>query len=132
MDISQKSDTAYRTIGEVSSALGLPQHVLRFWETKFEQIRPMKRAAGRRFYHPDDVLLLAGIRNLLHDHGYTIRGVRRLMRAEGADHIRQLADPAAPKPAAEDEALSAEQRTQLEQARDFLSHARTLLDTDTD
>ncbi|MGO8740715.1 MerR family transcriptional regulator [Rhodoblastus sp.] len=79
-----KMQDAFRTIGEVAEELDLPQHVLRFWETKFSQIRPVKRAGGRRYYRPDDVQLVAAIRVLLYSEGYTIRGVQRLLKEQGA------------------------------------------------
>jgi len=82
-DSLSKSPTAYRTISEVSGDLDVPQHVLRFWESKFSQIRPLKRGGGRRYYRPEDVDLLGRIRHLLYADGYTIKGVQRLMR-EGA------------------------------------------------
>ncbi|WP_337266560.1 MerR family transcriptional regulator [Oryzifoliimicrobium ureilyticus] len=78
-----KSPDAFRTISEVAEDLDLPQHVLRFWETRFPQIKPMKRGGGRRYYRPDDVDLLKGIRHLLYDHGYTIRGVQKLLKTNG-------------------------------------------------
>ncbi|MBL4733259.1 MAG: MerR family transcriptional regulator [Rhizobiaceae bacterium] len=78
-----KSPDAFRTISEVSDELDLPQHVLRFWETRFSQIKPLKRGGGRRYYRPDDVDLLSGIRHLLYDEGYTIRGVQRLLKENG-------------------------------------------------
>jgi len=78
-----KSPDAFRTISEVAEDLDLPQHVLRFWETRFKQIKPMKRGGGRRYYRPDDVGLLRGIRGLLYDEGYTIRGVQRLLKEHG-------------------------------------------------
>ncbi len=74
-----KSDSAFRTISEAAKELGLQQHVLRFWESKFPQIKPMKRAGGRRYYRPEDLVLLADIRSLLHDQGYTIKGVQKLL-----------------------------------------------------
>ena len=77
---SRKSAAAFRTISEVAGELDVPQHVLRFWETKFAQIRPVKRGGGRRYYRPEDVDLLRRIRNLLYTEGYTIRGVQRLLR----------------------------------------------------
>ena len=80
---AEKSATAFRTISEVADDLEVPQHVLRFWETKFPQIRPMKRGGGRRYYRPEDVDLLRTIRNLLYDQGYTIKGVQKLMREGG-------------------------------------------------
>lgn len=78
-----KSPDAFRTISEVAEDLDLPQHVLRFWETRFTQIKPMKRGGGRRYYRPDDVELLKGIRHLLYDQGYTIKGVQKLLKQNG-------------------------------------------------
>ncbi len=78
-----KSAEAFRTISEVASDLDVPQHVLRFWETKFNQVRPMKRGGGRRYYRPEDVDLLRSIRSLLYDDGYTIKGVQKLLREGG-------------------------------------------------
>jgi DNA-binding transcriptional MerR regulator len=80
---AEKSATAFRTISEVADDLEVPQHVLRFWETKFPQIRPMKRGGGRRYYRPEDIELLRSIRDLLYDQGYTIKGVQKLMREGG-------------------------------------------------
>jgi DNA-binding transcriptional MerR regulator len=93
-----KSAEAYRTISEVSDDLDVPQHVLRFWETKFTQIRPLKRAGGRRYYRPEDVRLLTRIRDLLYTEGYTIRGVQRLLKDKGVKAVVEgaLADPDAP------------------------------------
>lgn len=79
-----KSAAAFRTISEVASQLDLPQHVLRFWETKFPQIKPLKRGGGRRYYRPEDVDLLRRIQALLYDDGYTIRGVQKILRQNGA------------------------------------------------
>ncbi len=79
-----KSAAAFRTISEVAATLEIQQHVLRFWETKFSQIKPLKRGGGRRYYRPEDVALLQRIRALLYDDGYTIRGVQRLLRDGGA------------------------------------------------
>jgi DNA-binding transcriptional MerR regulator len=78
-----KSPDAFRTISEVAEDLDLPQHVLRFWETRFPQIKPLKRGGGRRYYRPDDVELLRGIRHLLYGEGYTIRGVQRILKEQG-------------------------------------------------
>ncbi|WP_022727443.1 MerR family transcriptional regulator [Fodinicurvata sediminis] len=78
-----KSAAAFRTISEVSDELNVPQHVLRFWETKFTQVRPMKRGGGRRYYRPEDIELLRGIRDLLYQEGFTIRGVQKLLREGG-------------------------------------------------
>jgi len=82
-----KSPEAFRTISEVSKDLALPQHVLRFWETKFVQIKPIKRGGGRRYYRPEDVKLLKGIKNLLYNDGYTIRGVQKVIRENGTKKI---------------------------------------------
>ena len=82
-----KSPEAFRTISEVSKDLSLPQHVLRFWETKFVQIKPIKRGGGRRYYRPEDIELLKGIKNLLYNDGYTIRGVQKVIKENGAKRI---------------------------------------------
>jgi DNA-binding transcriptional MerR regulator len=82
-----KSPDAFRTISEAAEELDLPQHVLRFWETRFAQIKPMKRGGGRRYYRPADVDLLKGIRHLLYDKGFTIRGVQRILREQGIPHV---------------------------------------------
>jgi DNA-binding transcriptional MerR regulator len=79
----EKAPDAFRTISEVAEDLDLPQHVLRFWETRFSQIKPLKRGGGRRYYRPQDVDLLRGIRHLLYGEGYTIRGVQRILREQG-------------------------------------------------
>ena len=98
--MSEKEPGAFRTIGEVATELDLPQHVLRFWETKFSQIRPTKRSSGRRFYRPEDVALVRTIRDMLYAQGYTIRGVQRVLKERGvrsaATEVR-VADPA-PEP----------------------------------
>ena len=83
-----KSSEAFRTISEVADELGVPKHVLRFWEIKFPQIRPMKRGGGRRYYRPEDVGLLRGIQVLLHSEGFTIRGVQKILREQGMDHVK--------------------------------------------
>ena len=88
-----KSSEAFRTITEVAENLDLPQHVLRFWETRFSQIKPLKRAGGRRYYRPEDVQLITAIRRLLYDEGFTIRGVQRLLREKGAKAITAGAVP---------------------------------------
>jgi DNA-binding transcriptional MerR regulator len=86
-----KSPDAFRTISEVADDLDLPQHVLRFWETRFPQIKPMKRGGGRRYYRPEDVDLLKGIRHLLYDHGYTIKGVQKLLKMNGNKFVAAIA-----------------------------------------
>ncbi|MGB8811554.1 MAG: MerR family transcriptional regulator, partial [Paracoccaceae bacterium] len=88
----EKSADAFRTISEVADHLETPAHVLRFWESRFPQIKPVKRAGGRRYYRPTDVALLAGIRRLLHDEGMTIRGVQKILREQGVRHVAGLSD----------------------------------------
>ena len=87
-----KSPDAFRTISEVAEVLETPAHVLRFWESRFPQIRPVKRAGGRRYYRPSDVALLTGIKRLLHDEGLTIRGVQKILRDQGVRHVARMAD----------------------------------------
>jgi DNA-binding transcriptional MerR regulator len=94
-----KAPDAFRTISEVADELDVPQHVLRFWESRFPQIRPMKRAGGRRYYRPDDVDLLRGIRHLLYGQGYTIRGVQRILREQGPKFVQAVWQPGAAQPA---------------------------------
>ena len=90
-----KAPDAFRTISEVADDLDIPQHVLRFWETRFAQIKPMKRSGGRRYYRPDDVDLLRGIRRLLYGEGYTIRGVQRILKEHGIKAVQGVADQSA-------------------------------------
>jgi DNA-binding transcriptional MerR regulator len=104
---AQKSSTAFRTISEVADDLDVAQHVLRFWESKFAQVRPLKRGGGRRYYRPEDVDLLRQIRSLLYDEGYTIKGAQKLLRARRARPGRAeepapvaASRPPAPRPAA--------------------------------
>ena len=85
-----KSPEAFRTISEVSKDLSLPQHVLRFWETKFTQIKPIKRGGGRRYYRPEDVMLLKGIKSLLYNDGYTIRGVQKVIKENGTKQLLEI------------------------------------------
>lgn len=89
-----KSPNAFRTISEAADEVGAQQHVLRFWETKFEFITPVKRAGGRRFYRPEDVTVLKAVRRLLHDEGLTIRGVQRLHKEQGLARLTAYGDPA--------------------------------------
>lgn len=107
-----KTEDAFRTIGEVAEQLGLPQHVLRFWEKKFHQIRPVKRNGGRRYYRTGDIALLQEVRVLLHEQGYTIKGVQKLLREGGlakavrargrkAEPVAEAPVPAAKMPAAD-------------------------------
>lgn len=86
----EKSPEAFRTISEVADELDLPQHVLRFWETRFSQIKPLKRGGGRRYYRPEDVNLLKGIRHLLYGEGYTIKGVQRILKEQGVRHVAMV------------------------------------------
>lgn len=89
----EKSKDAFRTISEVAEWLDTPTHVLRFWESRFAQVKPIKRAGGRRYYRPADMALLGGIKKLLHDDGMTIRGVQKLLREEGVKHVAALSPP---------------------------------------
>ncbi len=89
----EKSPEAFRTISEVADWLGVPTHVLRFWESRFAQVKPVKRAGGRRYYRPSDMALLGGIKRLLHDDGMTIRGVQKLLREEGVKHVAGFSQP---------------------------------------
>jgi len=104
-----KAPDAFRTISEVADELDMPQHVLRFWESRFPQIKPMKRAGGRRYYRPDDVDLLRGIRHLLYGEGYTIRGVQRILREQGPKLVQSVWRPGAeqPPPGADEDAAEA-------------------------
>ncbi len=86
----EKAPDAFRTISEVADEIDVPQHVLRFWESRFPQIRPMKRGGGRRYYRPDDVDLLRGVRHLLYGEGYTIRGVQRILREQGVGFVQDV------------------------------------------
>jgi DNA-binding transcriptional MerR regulator len=102
-----KAPDAFRTISEVADDLDLPQHVLRFWESRFPQIRPMKRGGGRRYYRPEDIDLLRGIRHLLYGEGYTIRGVQRILREQGLRTVQSVGQGRAvalPAPSHEDAA----------------------------
>jgi DNA-binding transcriptional MerR regulator len=128
-----KGPEAFRSISEAADALGVPQHVLRFWETKFAFIRPMKRAGGRRFYRPQDILVLAQVRRLLHEQGYTIKGVQKLHRELGAKRfLGGETSPASPDPAPLPELvaaeLSAEARRRLEAVLAELEAAKARLD----
>lgn len=113
-ELDTKSPDAFRTISEVAEDLDIPQHVLRFWETRFPQIKPLKRGGGRRYYRPDDVALLKGIRRLLYGEGYTIKGLQRILKEQGPRHVQAIgrgapiaAAPAPDGPAAMDVATMA-------------------------
>ncbi len=102
----EKSPDAFRTISEAAEELDLPQHVLRFWETRFATIKPLKRGGGRRHYRPEDVLLLKGIRHLLYDQGFTIKGVQKILKDQGARYVAAVGNggimPALPPPGDDD------------------------------
>ena len=118
----QKSEGAFRTISEVATDLEVPQHVLRFWESKFSQVRPLKRGGGRRYYRPDDVALLRRIRSLLYDDGMTIRGVQKVLR-EPAAKGEAPEPPAGPLSRDEAKQLLAELTALRDDLRDALQEA---------
>lgn len=120
-----KSENALRTISEVAEALDVKPHVLRFWESKFEQIKPMKRAAGRRYYRPEDVELIAGIKELLHGQGMTIKGAQKHIKDNGIADVRALAGGKAKTEPLNEIGLG--RRSKLEAARQNLVQARILL-----
>lgn len=129
-----KGPDAFRTISEAADELGVPQHVLRFWETKFSFIRPMKRAGGRRFYRPQDIAVLNGVRILLYEQGYTIKGVQRLHREQGIKRLA-AAGRGEPMPAPDDREsagtrrkLDAAARDKLETSLSDLEAAKARLD----
>jgi len=132
-----KGPEAFRTISEAAEELGVPQHVLRFWETRFSFIRPMKRAGGRRFYRPQDITVLRGVCVLLHDEGYTIKGVQRLHKEQGVGRLLAAAHGApapAPgesaRPVIDEQALMADvDRHRLIHALDDLQIAKARLDS---
>jgi DNA-binding transcriptional MerR regulator len=96
--LDNKAPDAFRTISEVADELDLPQHVLRFWESRFREIKPMKRGGGRRYYRPDDIDLLRGIKHLLYGEGYTIRGVQRILREQSIAFVQSVWQEGAPQP----------------------------------
>ena len=122
--MAEKSPTAFRTISEVSEELGVPQHVLRFWEGKFPAVKPMKRGGNRRYYRPDDVELLRTINRLLYSDGYTIKGVQKLLRERGAADLpaagTMLATDAAPATVAPVSAPAFDRNAELRAIRDLL------------
>ena len=119
----EKSETAFRSISEVAGSLNVETHVLRFWETKFDIIQPLKRAAGRRFYRPEDVQVIAGIKCLLHEDGLTIKGVQKIIKDHGADYVRGRAEGAGALPG-NGAGLTKPQRDQLSAARNQLGQIR--------
>ena len=120
---SGKSASAFRTISEVSKELDLPQHVLRFWESKFPQIKPMKRGGGRRYYRPEDLVMLRRIRGLLYNDGYTIKGVQKLLKETGGKIEETGTDPAA----AATDSLSPEKASELKAVLSDLEDIKKLL-----
>ncbi|MER2519637.1 MAG: MerR family transcriptional regulator [Bdellovibrionales bacterium] len=141
--MDMKSPTAFRTISEVATDLDIPQHVLRFWESKFQQIKPLKRGGGRRYYRPEDVQIISVIKDLLYNQGFTIRGVQKLLKENGHPASRaarlMVPDPQVPNslpilrtPIAttqrdETRGLSAEKRQQLEGVLNELKSLREML-----
>jgi DNA-binding transcriptional MerR regulator len=113
-----KAPDAFRIISEVAGDLDVPQHVLRFWESRFPQIKPMKRGGGRRYYRPDDVSLLRGIRHLLYSEGYTIRGVQRILREQGIQFVQTAWQEGATQPASD--APGDDEETASERGRGLL------------
>ena len=105
---ARKSDQAFRTIGELAEDLGVPQHILRYWETRFPQLRPLQRAGNRRYYRPADVALAHRIHRLLNQDGYTIRGVQQLLTSGGLDG-EDLSTPGRPSPAEQPDGVSVQQ-----------------------
>jgi len=130
-----KGPNAFRTISEAAEELGVPQHVLRFWETKFSFIRPMKRAGGRRFYRPQDIVVLRGVRALLHNEGYTIKGVQKLHKEQGVKHLAaagvgvEMPDLAVEETPADTSSLAPESRDRLEHALSDLEAVKARLDS---
>lgn len=134
---SRKADSAFRTISEVADVLDVQQHVLRFWETKFSQVRPLKRGGGRRYYRPEDVELLKRIHHLLYTEGYTIKGVQKLLKEQGKKAVIEAGVPANAVENADEAAkaeaqtvsagLSSNQRSLLESTLSELKSLRTLV-----
>jgi DNA-binding transcriptional MerR regulator len=124
----EKSPDAYRTIREVADSLDLPQHVLRFWETRFPQIRPLKRAGGRRYYRPDDIARLRLIKRLLYDEGYTIKGVQKLFKEQGVQALSAAAQ--SPVGSSTEAASAAEPHAESAKDTDRREPQATLADDD--
>jgi DNA-binding transcriptional MerR regulator len=132
-----KAPDAFRTISEAADELDLPQHVLRFWETRFRDIKPMKRGGGRRYYRPDDIDLLRGIRHLLYGEGYTIRGVQRILREQGVRFVQAVwqegaVQPPHGAPADEAEAEDPEVYEALQERRGLRGRLASLVGRDLD
>lgn len=132
--MDSKAPEAFRTISEVAEELDLPQHVLRFWETRFRDIKPMKRGGGRRYYRPDDIDLLRGIRHLLYGEGYTIRGAQRIIREQGVRFVQEVWREGAPQPphgaVEEDAADEAEVEASVEGGRGLRGKLAALVGRD--
>ena len=133
--MDNKAPEAFRSISEVADELDLPQHVLRFWESRFRDIKPMKRGGGRRYYRPEDVNLLRGIRHLLYGEGYTIRGVQRILREQGGKFVAVVWQEGAPQPphgASEDEDIAEEavETEAVEEGRGLRSRLSSLIGRD--
>jgi DNA-binding transcriptional MerR regulator len=125
---NSKSPEAFRTISEVADELDVPQHVLRFWESKFAQVKPLKRGGGRRYYRPEDVELLRRIRALLYEDGYTIKGVQKLLRENGRRLPSEVARPSPPpRILADRPGLSRAKAQEIESALNELSGLKEML-----
>ena len=126
-----KSPDAFRTISEAAEELDLPQHVLRFWETRFATIRPLKRGGGRRYYRPEDVMLLRGIRHLLYDQGFTIKGVQKILKDQGPRYVIAVGEGRAPDDIAGLIELAEDEAEELElEAEDTVAAGLVELDED--
>jgi DNA-binding transcriptional MerR regulator len=123
--VTEKAEGAFRTIGEVSAELNIPQHILRYWETRFPQLRPLQRAGNRRYYRPADMALVKQIDRLLHHEGYTVRGVQQVLERDDAG-AAPVPAVAAPAKAAAPSATGGDQQAALKAIRDGL--ARALMD----
>lgn len=127
-----KSAEAFRTISEVASELDVPQHVLRFWESRFAQIKPVKRAGGRRYYRPDDIDLLKGIRALLYNDGFTIKGVQKVLKERGLRHVAEIGrggKPGAPEPVVIEKVVYVEKPAAAPVRKARPTHLRAVPDT---
>ena len=130
---ARKADGAFRTISEVADELDVPQHVLRFWETKFSQVKPLKRGGGRRYYRPEDVALLKHIHYLLYSEGYTIKGAQKLLKGQGKNQIaaQVMAAEEQAQPKVQVQAANAPQQAQPQQSAQIFNlsdHQRTALE----
>ena len=130
--MDDKAPDAFRTISEVAEDLDLPQHVLRFWESRFREIKPMKRGGGRRYYRPDDIDLLRGIRHLLYGEGYTIRGVQRILREQGIKFVQVVWQEGAVQPphGAVDDDEVAEEAESFEEERGLTGRLASFIGRD--